>query len=119
MVNSLEGPVRLTLQNIFRKRIEEVDIGTIEVSLALSAISALLTSKENFLIIRILASGAFVLSSFGAGILFYYYLYQKIPTSLVGGEQSRERGIRERWLRLFFSFFFLPNRKNKSKKKMN
>lgn len=56
-----------------------VDFGTIEVSLALAALSALLTTQDNVLVVRILALLSFTISASAAGILYWTTLYETIP----------------------------------------
>jgi hypothetical protein len=85
------------------KSVSRVDTGVIQTALALGAISALLTSDNNNLLVRLIGMGGFVASSFSAGILYFYYISKMVPW-LVTGKGSKI--IFQRYFFLLRKFVF-------------
>lgn len=57
----------------------EIDVGTVEVSLAATGISVLMVNAEVHLALRIVGAIAFVLSTFAAYLIGWLYVFRKIP----------------------------------------
>lgn len=90
----------------------KVESGIIEVSLALSAVLAIVFAQPWTPILRIFAGVAFCLSFYAAMNLYGSYLIQRIPTTLtryykskLGSELRKHRVPSALWI---WSFFYFP-----------
>jgi hypothetical protein len=84
---------------ILKEKFGDIDPGIIEVSLALAAVSAILSTSVEDIFFRLLGLAAFALSSFSAGRLYFSYLITKSPHIYL----IWPRGMFARYIQLFLN----------------
>lgn len=114
-LNDLES-AQLIKENLLR-RYSEVDSGSLQVALAIFAVSALFVNRQTDLFIRVLSSIVFLLSVFATALLTWAFVIPKIPFTRLSFRRSRFGRMKNLpllfWLpiyypRLLFKSIFAP-----------
>ncbi|MBN2043628.1 MAG: hypothetical protein JW757_01305 [Anaerolineales bacterium] len=99
------------VSRILGKKFGQLDSGVLEFSIALVALSALFSTSDNYIAVRIIALIILGLSAYAAGVLYWLYLSIKFPhIYLFVLEKSSITAIFRYYFKLIKKVFITPLR---------